>query len=205
MAKTARMQEVAIAELVPYERNAKLHGPAQIEKIKNSIEEFGFVSPILIDEEMNVIAGHGRIMAAKELGMKRVPAVYIEGLTETQRRAYIIADNKLTELGGWDDDLLDEELRQLTEAGFDINLTGFELELDTEDGDEKSLSAEINPTAALPESRVIICSISAFGTGSEKIFYLKLPQETAEQILRRCEEMSTGEIAARVVEALDAI
>ena len=126
MAKTARMQEVAIAELVPYERNAKLHGPAQIEKIKKSIEEFGFVSPILIDEDKNVIAGHGRIMAAREMGMKKVPAVFVEGLTEAQRRAYILADNRLTELAEWDMDIVTEELRELMLDGFDVSVIGFD-------------------------------------------------------------------------------
>ena len=130
MAKTAKLQNVAIAELKPYERNAKTHSAEQVEKLKKSIEEFGFVSPILIDEEKNVIAGHGRIMAARELGMKKVPAVSIEGLTEEQRRAYILADNRLTELGGWDMQAVNFELKELGDLGFDIDVTGFELQPD---------------------------------------------------------------------------
>jgi len=100
MAKTTAMVEVAVDSLTPYERNAKQHPAEQIEKLKASIEEFGFLSPCLIDRQGNIIAGHGRVEAAKALGMKTVPAVYVEGLTDTQRRAYILADNRLTEMGG---------------------------------------------------------------------------------------------------------
>ena len=127
MAKTAEMAEVSLSSLKPYERNAKQHSQEQIEKIKDSIKEFGFVSPCLIDRDNNLIAGHGRVMAAEALGMKRVPCVYVEGLTEEQRRAYILADNRLTELGGWNMDIVTEELRDLADLDFDIDLTGFEL------------------------------------------------------------------------------
>lgn len=128
MAQTAKLQQVPVNKLVPYERNAKTHSAEQVEKIKASIEEFGFVSPILIDGEFNIIAGHGRVLAAKELGMDKVPAVFVEGLTEAQRRAYIIADNKLTELGGWDMEMVRAELQELDGEGFDTDITGFELE-----------------------------------------------------------------------------
>lgn len=128
MAKTAKMQEVSIDDLVPYERNAKTHDAAQIEKLKASMQEFGFISPILIDEQKNIIAGHGRVMAARELGLKTVPAVYVEGLTEAQRKAYIIADNRLTELGGWDMQAVQSELQELEAEGFDTKITGFDLE-----------------------------------------------------------------------------
>ena len=102
MAKIGKVQEVAVNELVPYEKNAKLHGEDQIEKLKASILEFGFLTPCLIDKKKNIIAGHGRVMAAKALGMETVPCVFIEGLTEAQRKAYILADNRLGELGEWD-------------------------------------------------------------------------------------------------------
>lgn len=128
MAKIDGVQEVRLADLVPYERNAKQHSAEQVQKIADSIKEFGFLSPVLIDRAGNIIAGHGRVMAAKSLGMKTVPAVYIEGLTETQRRAYILADNKLTELGGWDDQLVSLELDDLKASGFDIDLTGFSID-----------------------------------------------------------------------------
>jgi len=125
MAKIAKVQEVALNKLKPYEQNAKIHGQEQIEKLKASIEEFGFLTPCLIDADYNLIAGHGRVMAAKELGMAKVPCVFIEGLTEAQRRAYILADNRLGELGEWDMDLVADELEWLLSAGIDIDVTGF--------------------------------------------------------------------------------
>ena len=127
MGKIADVQEVTLEKLVPYGRNAKIHGTGQIEKIKASIEEFGFLTPCLIDRDFNIIAGHGRVMAAKELGMTSVPCVFIEGLTDAQRRAYILADNRLGELGEWDMDLVYSELQDLSDMDFDIDLTGFEM------------------------------------------------------------------------------
>ena len=130
MAKIVEVQEVAVAVLKPYERNAKIHSGEQVQKIAESIKEFGFLSPCLIDREKNIIAGHGRVEAAKLLGMETVPCVFIEGLSDEQRRAYILADNKLTEMGEWDMDLVMSELTDLNAAGFDIEVTGFELELE---------------------------------------------------------------------------
>ena len=127
MGKIAEVQEVTIADLIPYANNAKIHGAGQIEKLKKSITEFGFITPCLIDRDNNLIAGHGRVMAAKELGMTTVPCVYVDGLTETQRRAYILADNRLGELGEWNMDLVFSELDELKDMDFDIELTGFEL------------------------------------------------------------------------------
>lgn len=127
MAKIADVQEVSLKMLKPYERNAKKHGPDQVEKLKASIEEFGFLTPCLIDRDYNIIAGHGRVMAAKDLGLESVPCVFIEGLTDEQRRAYILADNRLGELGEWDFDLVFDELAELDELGFDIEITGFDM------------------------------------------------------------------------------
>lgn len=128
MGKIADVQEVTLTKLVPYEKNAKKHGAEQIEKLKASIQEFGFVNPCLIDKDFNLIAGHGRVMAAKELGIDKVPCVFVEGLTEDQRRAYILADNRLGELGEWDMDLVSEELKDLDAHGFVLELTGFEFD-----------------------------------------------------------------------------
>ena len=113
MAKIADVQEVSLEKLRPYERNAKKHGAGQIEKLKASILEFGFLTPCLIDNNYNIIAGHGRVMAAKELGISSVPCVFIEGLSDEQRRAYILADNRLGELGEWDMELVFDELKEL--------------------------------------------------------------------------------------------
>ena len=128
MGRVNNMQEVAVDILQPYERNAKLHPQEQIEKIMASIQEFGFLSPCLIDKDNNIIAGHGRVEAAKALGMATVPCIYVEGLTDEQRRAYILADNRLTELGGWDMDIVEEELEALSSAGFNAGITGFDWE-----------------------------------------------------------------------------
>ena len=136
MGKIAEVQEVTLRNLVPYAQNAKIHGAGQIDKLKKSIEEFGFLTPCLIDRDFNIIAGHGRVMAAKELGMQSVPCVFIEGLTEAQRRAYILADNRLGELGEWDMDLVLSELEELKDMDFNIELTGFDLPDDDVVADE---------------------------------------------------------------------
>lgn len=128
MAKISGVNDININLLKPYEQNAKKHGRDQIEKLKESIDEFGFLTPCLIDREYNLIAGHGRVMAAKELGMEKVPCVFIEGLSDAQRRAYILADNKLGELGEWDMEIVAEELKWLQENGLDIDVTGFTLD-----------------------------------------------------------------------------
>lgn len=128
MAKIDKVQEVAIERLKPYERNAKIHSEEQVRKIADSIREFGFISPCIIDGDYNLIAGHGRVEASKALGLESVPCLFIEGLTDEQRRAYILADNKLTEMGSWDKTLVSMELEELKTAGFDINLTGFSID-----------------------------------------------------------------------------
>ncbi len=111
--------------LIPYARNAKQHSDAHVAQIAASITEFGWGAPILVDGQNNVIAGHGRLLAARKLGMAQVPVVPMEHLTEIQRKALILADNKIGENGSWDDDLLGLELAELQEAGFDLGLTGF--------------------------------------------------------------------------------
>ena len=116
---------IRIDELIPYENNAKIHGPDQIEQLRRSLREFGFVSPVLIDEDRNLIAGHGRVEAARAEGMTEVPYVTVSDLTEAQRRAYIIADNRLTEAGVWDAGRLNLELQELQALEFDTGLTGF--------------------------------------------------------------------------------
>lgn len=121
-----RIEQVDISRLRPYKNNAKKHSDEQIQKLEASIKEFGFLSPCLIDREYNLIAGHGRVEAAKRLGWATVPCIYADGLTEAQRRAYILADNRLGELAAWDDDLVSSELEALKALDFDITLTGFD-------------------------------------------------------------------------------
>ena len=116
---------VRIDDLIPYANNAKIHGPDQIEQLRRSLRQFGFVSPVLIDEDRNLIAGHGRVEAARAEGMTEVPYVTVSDLTEAQRRAYIIADNRLTEAGVWDAGRLKLEMQELQALKFDTGLTGF--------------------------------------------------------------------------------
>nr|DAW08264.1 MAG TPA: adenine specific DNA methyltransferase [Caudoviricetes sp.] len=119
---------IRIDELIPYENNAKIHGPEQIEQLRRSLREFGFVSPVLIDEDKNLIAGHGRVEAARAEGMTEVPYVTVSDLTEAQRRAYIIADNRLAETGEWDAARLKFEMEELSTLSFDTSLTGFTMD-----------------------------------------------------------------------------
>src|SRR5512141_631478 len=111
--------------LVPYAKNARTHSPEQVAQIAASIAEFGFNAPILVDSNAGVIAGHGRLLAARKLGLAEVPVVVLDHLSETQRRAYIIADNRLSELAGWDEKVLAAELRDLEQVGVDLALVGF--------------------------------------------------------------------------------
>ncbi len=115
----------AVEKLQPYAKNARTHSDEQVDQIAASMREFGFTNPILVDSQDGIIAGHGRLMAAKRLGMATVPVIVLDYLTDAQRRAYILADNKLALNAGWDDAMLAEELRALTEEGFDLGLTGF--------------------------------------------------------------------------------
>ena len=150
MGKIEKIQDVDVAKLIPYANNAKIHGKKQLERLKESISEFGFLTPCLIDQDFNIIAGHGRVMAAKDLKIKKVPCVFVEGLSEQQRRAYILADNRLGELGEWDMELVAEELNQLMDEGFNIDLTGFSIDDSVLDGEavsdvvDKSMDDYIN-------------------------------------------------------------
>jgi ParB-like chromosome segregation protein Spo0J len=114
-----------INELTAYAKNSRTHSDSQIEQLVASLKEFGFTNPILIDDKNGIVAGHGRIKAAQVLGMETVPTIKLGNLTDEQRRAYIIADNKLALNAGWDNDLLSFELQDLQDAGFDLSLTGF--------------------------------------------------------------------------------
>jgi ParB-like chromosome segregation protein Spo0J len=115
-----------IDALLPYARNPRTHSPAQIAKIAASIVEFGWTQPILVDGDNGIIAGHGRLAAARKLELAEVPVIELGHLNPAQKRAYVIADNRLALDAGWDDELLALELAELSEAGYDLQLTGFE-------------------------------------------------------------------------------
>jgi len=114
-----------INELIPYAKNARTHSDAQVAQIAASIREFGFMNPVLVDAENNIIAGHGRVLAARKLGLDEVPCVLHDHLTEAQRKAYILADNKLALNAGWDEIALRDELLSLESMGFDLDAVGF--------------------------------------------------------------------------------
>ena len=117
-----------VGDLIPYARNSRTHSDAQVAKIAASIKEFGFLNPVITDGENGIIAGHGRVLAAQKLGLEMVPTIEASHLSEAQRRAYVIADNRLALDAGWDDEMLRVELKDLGDADFDLSLTGFELD-----------------------------------------------------------------------------
>ena len=132
MNTTSEMQLVPIDKLIPYANNARTHSPEQLNKLRSSLREFGFINPVIIDRDFNVIAGHGRILAAKAENISEVPCVFVDYLTHAQKKAYIIADNRMALDAGWDEEMLKVEIEALQADDFDLGLTGF---------DEKELAA----------------------------------------------------------------
>tara|TARA_R110000796_G_scaffold80286_1_gene177754 strand:- start:565 stop:1107 length:543 start_codon:yes stop_codon:yes gene_type:complete len=120
------VEYLPLKSLIPYALNSRTHSDAQVAQVAASIKEFGFTNPVLIDESNGLIAGHGRLLAARCLGMDVIPTIRLKGLTEAQRKAYVIADNQLALNAGWDLDLLKVEVDGLSELDFDINLLGFD-------------------------------------------------------------------------------
>jgi len=120
-----KIEQVKLDALIPYARNSRTHSDAQVAQIAASIKEFGFTNPVLIDETGSIIAGHGRVMAARKLAITDVPSIRLTHLTDAQKKAYVIADNKLALNAGWDDEMLAVELSDLKDMGFDLDLTGF--------------------------------------------------------------------------------
>lgn len=119
-------QLIDISKLVPYQNNSRTHTSEQISKIRSSLREFGFVNPVIVDRDLGVIAGHGRLLAAREEGYKEVPCVFVDEMSEAQKKAYIIADNRLALDAGWDEELLKVELEALQGMEFNLELTGFD-------------------------------------------------------------------------------
>ena len=123
---TTEMKMVSTSKLIPYVNNARTHSQEQVNKLRGSLREFGFINPVIIDSDFNVIAGHGRLMAAKEEGIEEVPCVLVDYLTEAQKKAYILADNRYAQDAGWDEELLRIEIESLEGMDFDVSLTGFD-------------------------------------------------------------------------------
>lgn len=142
-----KIELFAVDDLVPYARNARTHSSEQIQQIVKSIREFGFTNPILVDEHGGIIAGHGRVLAAKQLGLTQVPGLRLEWLSEVQKRAYILADNKLADNSSWDMALLDAELDALKLVDFDLDALGFDIavqNLPEVQQEQESVTSEVN-------------------------------------------------------------
>ncbi len=153
------MQLVPVTKLVPYVNNARTHSPEQINKLRSSLREFGFINPVIIDRDYGVIAGHGRLLAAKEEGITEVPCVYADHLTEAQKKAYIIADNRMAMDAGWDEELLRVEIESLQEEAFDLSLTGFDekelADLFADGADGAAKDDDFDLTAALEKASFV--------------------------------------------------
>ena len=124
-AMARRIELWPIERLAPYQRNPRTHTEEQVTQIAASIAEFGFCNPILVDSRDGIVAGHGRLLAAKKLGLSEVPVIVLDHLNETQRRAYLLADNRLSELAGWDEELLKQDLAELEDSGVGLDVIGF--------------------------------------------------------------------------------
>ena len=159
MKTTTEMQLVNISKIIPYVNNARTHSPEQINKLRSSLREFGFINPVIIDRDFGVIAGHGRILAAKEEGIAEVPCVFADHLTETQKKAYIIADNRMAMDAGWDEELLRVEIEALQAESFDTLLTGFDekelADLFKDDTDSEAKDDDFDLTAALEKASFV--------------------------------------------------
>lgn len=156
---TTEMQLVPLSKLVPYVNNARTHSPEQLTKLRSSLREFGFINPVIIDRDFNVIAGHGRIAAAKEEGITEVPCVFVDYLTDAQKKAYILADNRMALDAGWDEELLRIEIESLQGADFDVSLTGFGedeiADLFSGDGEKNVKDDDFNLSAALEKAAFV--------------------------------------------------
>ena len=153
------MNLVDIDKLIPYVNNARTHSKEQINKLRASIREFGFINPVIIDRDYNVIAGHGRIMASKEEGIDKVPCVFVDYLTDAQKKAYILADNRMAPDADWDEELLKVEIESLQGADFDLNLTGFDeaelMDIFGDDNQSRAKDDDFDLTAALEKASFV--------------------------------------------------
>lgn len=154
MTTTTDMQLVSIDKLIPYANNARTHSPEQVNKLRSSLREFGFINPVIIDRDYNIIAGHGRVLAARGENITEVPCVFVDHLTPAQKKAYVIADNRMAMDAGWDEQLLRVEIEALQGADFDISLTGFDeqeiADLFAEEKDAKEDDFDVEEELAKP-------------------------------------------------------
>lgn len=158
MKTTTNMELVELDKLVPYVNNARTHSPEQINKLRASLREFGFINPVIIDKDYGIIAGHGRVIAAREEGIEKIPCVFADHLTEAQKKAYILADNRMALDAGWDEELLRVEIEALQAEAFDVSLTGFDEKEITDlfkDTQEEVKDDDYDLTAALEKAAFV--------------------------------------------------
>lgn len=194
------IEYLPVNQLTPYERNARKHQAPDVDAIVASIQEFGFDDPIGVWGEKNLIVeGHGRLLAAKKLGMDTVPVIRLDHLTDEQRRAYALAHNRTAELSEWDEVVKDLELADIKEL--DMRLFGFGDPQDvnhlTDEGAEEN-----NPTLKLPQSRVMIISVSAFGTNSEIMLEGEIDPEVAGRLLEKLHDTTAVDVLQSLMQVL---
>lgn len=193
---------MAPGDITPYGQNAKKHPEEQVEHIANSIKEFGFRQPLVIDKDGVLIIGHGRLLAAKKLGLETVPVVKADDLTEEQVKALRLADNKTNE-SDWDYSLLDSQLEELLD--FNMDRFGFVYEGGLSTSGEEEDEEPEDKTKLLPPSRVIGFSISAFGTNSECFLEVNLTEEEAAAFLAKFQQGDGSHFAEKLKEAINAL
>jgi len=182
-----------INSLTPYEKNSRTHSETQIEQIIKSIDTFGWTNPILIDENKLILAGHGRLRAAHEMGLKKVPCIEIKKLNDNQKKAYVLADNKLAENSGWDSDLLKMELQELKDINFDFNVIGFDaVELSTILDVHIEEESNWSDNESIIQYNIIFDNEDQQKTWFNFIKYLKIQYEKKDTIGERLSEHIEG-------------
>lgn len=189
------------AELKPYDKNAKKHDKKQIANVAESIKQFGFVQPIVLDKDNNVIIGHCRLEAAKKLHLAEVPCVMADDLTDKQVKKLRLLDNKLNE-SDWDIDLIAEEIADLDFDRFDVD---WGIEQTAEDLIEDTEPEDESPIDKLPESKLYFVSISAYGVEGEVFLQKSIPQNIAENIIKKCEMQGCDFVCEKIGCALNDI
>jgi ParB-like chromosome segregation protein Spo0J len=174
-----KITQKKVTELIPYVNNSRTHSDEQVAQIAASIKEFGWTNPILIDGDNGIIAGHGRLLAARKLGQTEVPTIELKDLTETQKKAYIIADNRLALNAGWDNELLTIELNELLADGFDLDILGFDAEVI-----EQLLGGEEPDLGLIPDEK-----LENFLNGDTKILRLAYDEQEFESIINALKEL----------------
>ena len=195
---TIKTEVRAIGALIPFARNSRTHSDEQVAQIAASIREFGWTNPILVDGENGIIAGHGRLAAARKLGLADVPVIVIDHLTDAQKRALVIADNKLALNAGWDFELLENEVRGLDDDGFDLSLLGF----DDAELSKMLAEVELSELPALPDGDREPFQQMTFTLHDEQVEQVKAAMDAAKAMgpFDSPNENSNGNALARVAE-----